>query len=76
MISKVDIDWQQAFDGFVPCKNIFQANGLYTAVGILGATNMPHIFFLGSALATQNRVADTCEDSARQPSVCFFVCDR
>lgn len=29
----------------------------YTAVGILGATVMPHSLFLGSALATQDRLS-------------------
>ena len=33
-----------------------------TAVGILGATVMPHALFLGSSLATQDRVSDAPPD--------------
>ncbi|KAJ7722589.1 natural resistance-associated macrophage protein-domain-containing protein [Mycena metata] len=55
LISKVDVDWGKAFEGFLPSKDIFSAGGIYTSVGILGATVMPHTLFLGSALATQDR---------------------
>ncbi|KAF9495596.1 natural resistance-associated macrophage protein [Pleurotus eryngii] len=57
IISKVDVDWAEAFHGYVPSKYIFQSGGLYTSVGIIGATVMPHSLFLGSALATQDRVS-------------------
>ncbi|KZP29358.1 natural resistance-associated macrophage protein [Athelia psychrophila] len=57
LVSKVDVHWAQAFDGFVPSKTIFASGGLYTSVGILGATVMPHSLFLGSALAAQDRLA-------------------
>ncbi|KAF9528096.1 natural resistance-associated macrophage protein-domain-containing protein [Crepidotus variabilis] len=57
VISKVEVDWAQAFDGFVPSKHIFASGGVYTSVGIIGATVMPHSLFLGSALATQDRVS-------------------
>ncbi|KAF7337619.1 Manganese transporter pdt1 [Mycena sanguinolenta] len=56
VISKVHVDWAEAFDGFLPSKSIFNDSGLYTSVGILGATVMPHSLFLGSALATQDRL--------------------
>jgi metal iron transporter len=36
---------------------ITYATKLYSAVGILGATVMPHSLFLGSALATQDRIS-------------------
>ncbi|KAI0033957.1 natural resistance-associated macrophage protein-domain-containing protein [Vararia minispora EC-137] len=55
IISKITVHWGDAFLGFVPSRTIFQAGGLYTSVGILGATVMPHSIFLGSALATQDR---------------------
>ncbi|KAF7347459.1 Manganese transporter pdt1 [Mycena venus] len=45
-----------SFEGFLPSKSIFGNSGLYTSVGILGATVMPHSLFLGSALATQDRL--------------------
>ncbi|KZP06643.1 hypothetical protein FIBSPDRAFT_1000000, partial [Athelia psychrophila] len=51
IIAQVDVNWAQAFNGFVP------SGGLYTSVGILGATVMPHSPFLGSALGTQDRLA-------------------
>ncbi|KAG9222066.1 hypothetical protein CCMSSC00406_0008051 [Pleurotus cornucopiae] len=57
IISKVDVDWAEAFHGYVPSKYIFQSGGLYTSVGIIGATVMPHSLFLGSALATQDRIS-------------------
>ncbi|KZP29257.1 natural resistance-associated macrophage protein [Athelia psychrophila] len=57
IIAEVDVNWAQAFDGFVPSKTIFASGGIYTSVGILGATVMPHSLFLGSALATQDRLA-------------------
>ncbi|KAL0952124.1 hypothetical protein HGRIS_008752 [Hohenbuehelia grisea] len=57
IISKVDVHWAHAFEGYVPSKYIFADGGLYVSVGILGATVMPHSLFLGSALATQDRVA-------------------
>ncbi|KAJ7492199.1 natural resistance-associated macrophage protein-domain-containing protein [Mycena latifolia] len=56
IITKVDVDWPKAFQGFLPSKFLFGAGGLYTSVGILGATVMPHSLFLGSALATQDRL--------------------
>ncbi|KAJ6544260.1 natural resistance-associated macrophage protein-domain-containing protein [Mycena capillaripes] len=55
--TKVHVDWAKTFEGFLPSKYIFGASGLYTSVGILGATVMPHSLFLGSALATQDRLS-------------------
>ncbi|KJA28340.1 hypothetical protein HYPSUDRAFT_33699 [Hypholoma sublateritium FD-334 SS-4] len=57
IISKVDVNWAQAFEGFVPSKKVFASGGVYTSVGILGATVMPHSLFIGSALATQDRIS-------------------
>ncbi|KAF9471062.1 natural resistance-associated macrophage protein [Pholiota conissans] len=52
--------WSQVFIGFLPDKGLFQSDpdAVYAAVGILGATVMPHALFLGSSLATQDRVSD------------------
>ncbi|KAJ3563284.1 hypothetical protein NP233_g9034 [Leucocoprinus birnbaumii] len=61
IISKVDIDWGHVFQGYLPSKYVFASGSLYTSIGILGATVMPHSLFLGSALATQDRV------NCRQP---------
>ncbi|KAF8204314.1 putative transporter of the NRAMP family [Mycena galopus ATCC 62051] len=60
VIFKVHVDWAESFDGFLPSKYIFNDSGLYTSVGILGATVMPHSLFLGSALATQDRLRAKC----------------
>ncbi|KAI1793070.1 natural resistance-associated macrophage protein [Ganoderma leucocontextum] len=57
IISKTEINWGNAFFGFVPSETVFESGGLYTSIGIIGATVMPHSLFLGSALATQDRVA-------------------
>ncbi|EGO05421.1 hypothetical protein SERLA73DRAFT_44261 [Serpula lacrymans var. lacrymans S7.3] len=59
IIAKIQVNWGAAFDGFVPSKEIFASGGLYTSVGILGATVMPHSLFLGSHLATQDRISST-----------------
>lgn len=40
----------KVFRGFVPSGQMFDHNGIYTAISILGATVMPHSLFLGSAL--------------------------
>lgn len=44
------INARQVFRGFVPSKQTFENNGMYTACSILGATVMPHSLFLGSSL--------------------------
>ncbi|EJF67328.1 Nramp-domain-containing protein [Dichomitus squalens LYAD-421 SS1] len=57
IISKARVHWEDAFDGFLPSKTLFQSGALYTSIGIIGATVMPHSLFLGSALATQDRMS-------------------
>ncbi|KAJ3718364.1 natural resistance-associated macrophage protein-domain-containing protein [Lentinula raphanica] len=59
LLVRVHPHWPGVFMGFIPDKNLFQShpNALYAAVGILGATIMPHALFLGSFLATQDREA-------------------
>jgi len=74
VISKIDVNWGKAFEGFLPSKYLVKSGALYTcklyslnfatmftlcrvAVGILGATVMPHSLFVGSALATQDRIS-------------------
>ncbi|KAG8694106.1 hypothetical protein FRC08_008704 [Ceratobasidium sp. 394] len=44
-------------NGYLPSKTLFQPGALYTSIGILGATVMPHAIFLGSSLATLDRVS-------------------
>ncbi|CCD26175.2 divalent metal ion transporter SMF1 NDAI_0G03980 [Naumovozyma dairenensis CBS 421] len=48
---------RKVFRGFVPSSQMFQHNGMYTAISILGATVMPHSLFLGSGLV-QPRLLD------------------
>ncbi|KIY72548.1 natural resistance-associated macrophage protein [Cylindrobasidium torrendii FP15055 ss-10] len=64
IISRIQADWGDVFLGYVPSKYIFHSGGLYTSVGIIGATVMPHSLFLGSALATQNRLSTKDIDDA------------
>ncbi|KAG9314600.1 natural resistance-associated macrophage protein-domain-containing protein [Chiua virens] len=61
LVIKVDPQWPQAFLGFVPSQDLFetQPNAVYTAIGIIGATIMPHGLFLGSHLATQDRLSSS-----------------
>ncbi|KAK0192473.1 natural resistance-associated macrophage protein [Armillaria mellea] len=67
IIARVDVHWPDAFLGYVPSKYIFKNGALYTSVGILGATVMPHSIFLGSALATQDRVAIKSVEEEEKP---------
>ncbi|KAI0094547.1 Nramp-domain-containing protein [Irpex rosettiformis] len=57
LLVKVEPDWGDAFLGYIPSTKLFDTHTdvLYVAVGILGATVMPHALFLGSFLATLNR---------------------
>ncbi|KAG5645255.1 hypothetical protein DXG03_006557, partial [Asterophora parasitica] len=68
VIAKVNVDWGDAFQGYVPSKYIFGSNALYISVGIMGATVMPHSLFLGSALATQDRISDEPEQKIFLPA--------
>ncbi|KAI6114880.1 smf Mn2+ and Fe2+ transporter [Pisolithus croceorrhizus] len=57
IIARIDVHWGDAFKGLLPSKQLVENGALYTTVGILGATIMPHSLFLGSHLATQDRMA-------------------
>ncbi|KXN83609.1 Manganese transporter SMF1 [Leucoagaricus sp. SymC.cos] len=59
LLVKAKPNWDNVFMGYIPDKTLVksQPDAVYTAVGILGATVMPHALFLGSSLATQNRVS-------------------
>ena len=46
-----NIDGQEVMKGFVPSGVIFSSDGIFAALGILGATIMPHAIFLGSHVA-------------------------
>ena len=51
-------DWIEAAKGFLPILN---SNSLYIAIGILGATVMPHNLYMHSALVQTRAVAETEE---------------
>ncbi|KAH7883847.1 natural resistance-associated macrophage protein-domain-containing protein [Phlebopus sp. FC_14] len=59
LLVRVNPDWPQVFMGFLPSEGLFHTNpnAVYTAIGIVGATVMPHALFLGSNLSTQDRVS-------------------
>jgi manganese transport protein len=63
----VDVDGGAFFSGFVPAFD--GTDSILLAVGILGATVMPHVVYLHSAL-TQNRVA-TVDDHERRELMRF-----
>src|SRR5271166_3630551 len=58
--------WSQMGSGLIPRLD---SKNLYIAIGILGATVMPHNLYLHSALVQTRRIADT--DEARQ-SACRY----
>ncbi|KAH8120595.1 Nramp-domain-containing protein [Phellopilus nigrolimitatus] len=57
LLAEVKPYWPDAFDGFLPSRTIIEPDALFAAVGILGATVMPHALYLGSHLATNDRVS-------------------
>ncbi|EGO02730.1 hypothetical protein SERLA73DRAFT_84509 [Serpula lacrymans var. lacrymans S7.3] len=59
LLIRMDPAWPEVFLGFLPSQGLFQTqpNAVYTSIGIVGATVMPHALFLGSSLATQDRVS-------------------
>ncbi|KAF5374865.1 hypothetical protein D9758_000055 [Tetrapyrgos nigripes] len=61
--------WPAVFLGYIPSKDLFKAkpDAVYSAVGILGATIMPHALFLGSYLSTQDRVSKPEENILPPP---------
>lgn len=48
---------KKVFNGFLPSKAVFEGDGLYLSLAILGATVMPHSLFLGSGVV-QPRLRD------------------
>ncbi|KZS89225.1 natural resistance-associated macrophage protein, partial [Sistotremastrum niveocremeum HHB9708] len=61
LIVEVSPQWGHVFQGFLPSKAVFKSEALYTSIGIIGATVMPHALFLGSSLATQDREASSIQ---------------
>ncbi|OCF34616.1 metal iron transporter [Kwoniella heveanensis BCC8398] len=48
--------WKDVFFGLVPSRTLVDPGALYIGVGIIGATVMPHALFLGSSLASVDRL--------------------
>ncbi|AET41546.1 divalent metal ion transporter SMF2 Ecym_8264 [Eremothecium cymbalariae DBVPG len=48
---------KQVFAGFLPSRVVFEGDGLYLSLAILGATVMPHSLYLGSGVV-QPRLRD------------------
>ncbi|BGP37357.1 Manganese transporter smf1 [Rhodotorula kratochvilovae] len=56
LLVKVSPVWKDVFYGYVPRSGIVRGGGIYIAVGIVGATVMPHAFYIGSKMATMRRL--------------------
>ncbi len=66
-------EWLDIFMGFVPSPTILQdPNMLYLAIGILGATVMPHNLYLHSSLLKKDPSAD---DDAKRTSIFYSGLD-
>ena len=59
-----DTSARHVFRGFVPSSQMFDHNGMYTAISILGATVMPHSLFLGSDVGTLQAVLHSFQESS------------
>ena len=61
--------WNKVFEGYLPSKTVFGPGALYVSIGIIGATVMPHALFIGSRLATVDRLGllprETSDTSAQ-----------
>ncbi|KAH8930100.1 natural resistance-associated macrophage protein [Atractiella rhizophila] len=56
LLIKMSPDAGEVLKGYLPSDKIVNGGALYVAVGIVGATVMPHALFLGSRLATMERI--------------------
>lgn len=76
LLVKVSPAWPDVFKGFVPSTGMIKNGALYQAIGIIGATVMPHALFLGSKVAILDRVTwnddweTRSDDKSRQEDVC------
>ncbi|KAG9074066.1 hypothetical protein FRC06_010965, partial [Ceratobasidium sp. 370] len=68
LLVKIQPNMADVLNGYLPSKTLCQPGALYTSIGILGATVMPHAIFLGSSLATLDRVSPApCLESLPTP---------
>src|SRR5260370_37460986 len=62
-IALANPDWGAVIRGFAPTTNILRnPDMLYLAIGIIGATVMPHNLFLHSGVVQTRRFGDSVED--------------
>jgi hypothetical protein len=54
LVVKIEPNWPRVFQGYLPSKYVFGPGALYTSVGILGATCMPHALFSRSSISLVN----------------------
>lgn len=70
----VGADWAAVGRGFVPhLAPLQQSDGLYLAIGILGATVMPHNLYLHSSIVQTRQVA--ADDRGRREALRFSAID-
>ncbi|EKD05645.1 divalent metal ion transporter, Smf3p [Trichosporon asahii var. asahii CBS 8904] len=56
LLHLIQPDWREVFLGLVPSKTLVKPGAPYVGGGIIGATVMPHALFLGSHLASVDRL--------------------
>lgn len=62
LIVRLSPDWGDVFEGYLPSSTLVGPGALYLAVGIIGATVMPHALFLGAKLGTIRRIEDADDE--------------
>jgi manganese transport protein len=73
-VAMADPDWRQVIIGFAPTVEIVRnPEMLYLAMGILGATVMPHNLYLHSSIVQTRMVADTIP--AKREAIKFATID-
>jgi manganese transport protein len=73
-VAMADPDWRQVILGFAPTVEIVRnPEMLYLAMGILGATVMPHNLYLHSSIVQTRAVADTLP--AKREAIKFATLD-
>ncbi|MEI9900845.1 MAG: Nramp family divalent metal transporter [Hyphomicrobium sp.] len=73
-VALADPDWRQVIIGFAPTIEIVRnPEMLYLAMGILGATVMPHNLYLHSSIVQTRAVADTIP--AKREAIKFATID-
>lgn len=69
LVGKAEPDWLDVAKGFIPSKVLLDKNALYIAIGIIGATVMPHNLYLHSHLVKlHSPYFDYMEEAAAKES--------